>query len=110
MALQYYERINHANSTDNETEITTLESTTEEPKKIIAIGILSETNNGILRGYWERDNAIVLPTGAMTESGIQEYPVDLELKVGESFELTLQNVSAGSNASIVGYVRYEIIG
>lgn len=110
MAVQYYERIYHTNSDDTENSVTTLDSTAEEPKKIVAIGVLSETNEGILRCYWERDNFLTLPTGSLSESGIMEYPVDLELQVGEGIEITLQNVTAGTDAVLVGYVRYEITG
>ena len=108
MVKQYYERISHTNSADTETTIDELESTTEEPKKIIAIGVIKDTNGGILRGYHERDNFLEFPTGDITESGFSEIPVDVELPVGESFLLTLQNATAGTNAALIGYIKYEI--
>lgn len=108
MAKNYYEAISHANTVDTEVDVHNLESTTEEPKKIIALGLIKDTNGGILRGYHERDNFLEFPTGDITDSGFQEIPLDLELPVGESFLLTLQNAAAGTNAQIVGYIKYEI--
>lgn len=108
MVKQYYEAISHTNTVDTEVEVHSLESTTEEPKKIIAIGLIKDTNGGILRGYHERDNFLEFPTGDITDSGLQEIPVDVELPVGESFLLTLQNATAGTNAALIGYIKYEI--
>jgi len=109
MALQYYEPINHTNTVNTEVDVVSLTSTNEEPKKIVAIGILKETNAGILRGYHERDNHLEIPTAYSTESGIMEYPVDLDLPVGETFALTLQNEAAGVHAQLQGYIRYELV-
>lgn len=104
----YYERIDTTNSTDAETEILEITGTKEEPKIIHELDIISASNNGIIRGKYERDNIMEIPSsiGASGDNGSR--PIKLNLKEGETFQLTLQNKTAGSNAGVVGFVIYEI--
>lgn len=108
---EYIKGFNHTNSGDTEETVLTLTSTAEEPKKIIKVVIASETNNGIMKFYIERE-AIGedIPTGSLSTNQLAELPVGHDLPVGQEFKLTLKNKTAGTNATIVGYVIYEITG
>lgn len=104
----YYERIDRTNTSDAETQILELTGTKEEPKIIRELDIISASNSGIIRGKYERDTIMEIPSsiGASGDNGSR--PLNLVLKEGESFQLTLQNKTAGSNAGLVGFVIYEI--
>lgn len=110
MAEQYFTAINHTNTTNAETLVESIESTQEEPKKIIGLVFTDNTNRGVLRLYQERDNFGEIITGKLNVLAGKTIEIDRELPVGDSFDITLTNVSAGSNAFIEGFVIYEIMG
>lgn len=110
MPIQFFKKIEHTNTADAETEVLEMISTKTEQYHIKAIGIQKETNGGTLKAYYQREAIGELPTGRMTPSGSEEYPIDLVLDSGQSFLLTLQNAVAGTHAVLYGYVRYEIVG
>ena len=105
----YYKGFDHTNASDDEETVVKLTSTAEEKKKIVAVGIVYDSNDGILKAYVERE-AIVedLPTGDITEKQLTEIPVGIDLPEGQTFKVTLKNKVAGTNATIRGYIKYEI--
>jgi len=105
----YYEGFDHANSSDKEETVIEIESSEEEPKRIIVIGITAVSNAGYLSAYVRREQVMNgIPTEGMNIQNVFEIPVDIELPVGQKFKLTLKNKVAGTNAGIRGYVKYEI--
>ena len=110
MAELYYAAINHTNTTNAETAVKNIESTQEEPKKIVAVVISHNTNSGVMRFYHERDNFGEIITGNLDTFMGRPIEIDRELPVGESFDITLTHVSAGSNAFVEGFIIYEIMG
>ena len=108
MAQQFIEPIYHTNSADTETAVESLESTTEEPKRIVGLVIATDTNGGILKLYKERDNFASIVSGALDASGPYFIAIDLELEVGKTFSVTLTNRTAGSNAVIQGWIVWEL--
>jgi hypothetical protein len=107
--MRYYKTIEHTNTTDKEEVVLQMTSSEEEKYKIIALHIVKETNNGILRLYKERDNFGTLLTGYATIQNTLTIPIDIELEVGKTFKITLQNKASGTNAGIVGFIEYEIV-
>jgi len=104
----YYEKIEHANSSDEEEEVLTISSTREEKKKIRRIIIFAETNAGILRWYISREKIGWHRTGKASIQNGLVFDVDHELEVGDEFKVTLQNKVSGTYAEIYGVVEYEI--
>ena len=107
--MKYYEGFSHTNSSDNEEDVVSLTSTSEEKKKINKILIFSETNDGVMRWYVERERVGTHYTNKATIQNALEFEVDRELAEGETFKITLKNVSSGTNAAIVGAIEYEIL-
>ena len=69
-----------------------------------------QVQDGYLYGYIEREKIIdaVPHLLAMVDSIPIEFPIDIDIPVGETFTLKLVNVAAGVNANAGGYVEYEI--
>jgi len=105
----YFEAFNHANSSDNEETVLTITSNETEKKKIVAIHIISEVNDGVLTWYIDREKIGNHYTGKATIQNFLTFNVDSELNVGEEFKITLKNVVSGTNAEIVGLVEYQIL-
>ncbi len=97
--MNYYDRIAHNNTSDVETTIYEKISKEEEKYRIKELRIYRETNAGIGRIYVEREQIGVIPTSMSTISNFLRYEYDIDLRVGESFKITLQNVTAGTNAT-----------
>ena len=108
MVQQYYQRVKATNTQDGQILISSLTSTPQEPKHICAVGVLKETNAGILHMLYERDDFAQIDTGQASLTGVIEYEVDIPLKDGETFALKLENLVNGTNAGVVAYIRYEI--
>ena len=109
--MEYQKGFDHTNTTDAETTIISVSSTSEEPKTIVAIAIIKDINAGILRAYHEREKITEdIPTLNITESNFAEIPVGLEIPIGDVFKLTLHNKLAGTNAGIQGFVKWKITG
>ena len=104
----YYEPIYHENASDKEENVLELYSSREEPKTVVSIVLLGWTNEGILRVYREKEKLGEIPTGASTIQLPIEIPIDLELPEGQRAIITLQNRISGTNAKIIGYVKYII--
>lgn len=111
MAL-YYVGIDHTNSSDDEEEVIRITATEKEPRRIISVLINSETNSGKLRMYIDRENLFsgesYWKTGVTTIRNYYEIEVNRTLSPGETFKLTLQNITAGTNASISGAVKVDV--
>jgi len=107
--VEYYELIEHTNSSDEEEDVLSITSTEVEKKKVISVLITSEANQGYLRAYVERQKILEHLTGKATIENFLEIPVDAELDIGQTFKLTLQNKTAGTNAEVYGLVKYEIV-
>lgn len=109
----YYAHIDHTNSSDDPESILSVESTEAEKKRIKALHIVAHTNEGKLKPFIEREGLVegdgYIKTGAATLQNELVIPLDHELPIGQKFELTLQNVAAGTNAALVGWVEYEIV-
>ena len=104
----YYEPIWHENSTDKEEEIASLYSSKEEPKHIDSIILIGWNNEGILAIYREREKLGEIPTGASNIQLPAEIPIDLDLPEGQTFRLTLKNRVTGTNAKLIGYIKYQL--
>lgn len=107
--MLYYDQIYHSNTTDAETLVYSKTSTEEERYRIVEVRIYKETNPGILKFYREREHIATAPTGSATISNYLRYETDIELPIGYTFRITLQNRTPGTNASIHGVVVYEIV-
>lgn len=110
--VRYYKGFDHTNSSDDEETVTTLTSTTEEPKTIRAVVVTQRlSNDTLLIGYIEREK--VIEDVAIEDSPVGNDPfrfiIDLSIPAGQTFTLKLKNQSAGSHGGVVGYIEYEII-
>lgn len=107
-----YVHFDHANTTDNAESIARVTSTESEKKRVKSVHIIGQTNLGKLKPFIERESLIegdgYIKTGVATLENELIVPVDAELPIGQTFELTLQNVASGFNAALVGYIEYEI--
>lgn len=104
----------HANTTDKKETVLSITSSEEEPKRIVNVRITSETNLGWLDFAVERESLFHLgklyQTGkAVIRNADMIFPINLDLPVGQTFNIYLQNVTAGVNAEIYGYIEYERI-
>jgi len=106
--VYYYEPIYHVNTSDNEEPVVRLYSSKEEPKTIVSLIFLEWNNEGIVRLYRERENLGEIPTGTTKTQLPLGIPVELDLPEGQEFKITLQNRVSGTNAQIVGYIKYLI--
>ncbi len=109
--VKYEKGFDHTNTTDEEEAIATLASTEEEPKKITKIMIVDEPDqDGYLYGYIEREKIMdACPLFVETFGGIRrEYPIDLDIPVGQTFILKGINKVAATNFSASGFIEYEI--
>ena len=106
--VYYYEPIYHQNSSDKEEDVVTLYSSRQEPKTIVSVVLLGWVNEGILRIFREKEKLGEVPTGASDIQLPIEIPIDLELPEGQRCVLTLQNRVSGTNAKIIGFVKYII--
>jgi len=106
--VKYFASFDHTNGSDNEETVLTLTSCEEEKIKIDAIHILSETNEGILTWYIEREKIGEHRTGVATIQNELIREVNAALEVGKTFKITLRNKISGTNAAVVGAVEYEI--
>jgi len=108
-----YKGFDHTNTTDDEENVLEITSTEAEVKRIVAVNIIKETNAGKLKFYIERENLFEENTYHKTAQWSTYYPlrfiINEELDIGKTFRITLQNVTAGTNAELVGYVEYEIV-
>jgi len=107
--MKYYDRIVHTNNTDVEVRVYERTSGEEERIRINTLNIFRETNRGILRMYDEREHFATLPTGEATISNRQVIEIERELRIGQTFRLTLQNVVAGTHAGLMGFIEFEIM-
>lgn len=110
---RYEKGFDHTNTTDVEETIVELASTVEEPKKITQIMIVDEPDqDGYLYGYLEREKIMDgCPLFVETFGGIRRnYPIDLEIPIGQTFKLTGKNKVAATQLSASGFVEYEITG
>jgi len=110
---KYEKGFDHTNTTDVEETIVTLASTVEEPKHITKIMIVDEPDqDGFLYGYLEREKIMDgCPLFVETFGGIRrDYPIDMDIPVGQTFTLKGKNKVAATNASASGFIEYEIIG
>lgn len=109
----YYKGVDHTNTTDDEEDVVSITSTEVEKKKVVEVGIVKETNAGELKFYVERENLFegntYHKTAQATLQNALVYSIDREIPVGQTFKLTLKNVTAGTNAALVGYVKYQIL-
>ncbi|GAH62245.1 unnamed protein product, partial [marine sediment metagenome] len=97
---------------DAEEEIVSLASTEEEPKRITKIMIVDEPDqDGFLTGYLEREKIMdSCPLFVETFGGIRrDYPIELDIPVGETFVLKGKNKASATYLSASGFVEYEII-
>ncbi len=107
----YEKGFDHTNTTDVEELVVSLASTEEEPKHISQIMIVDEPDqDGYLTGYIEREKIMdSCPLFVETFGGIRRnYPIDLDVPVGETFILKIKNKVAATNASASGFVEYQI--
>lgn len=107
---RYYKLIEHANTTDDPEDVVSIISSEEEPRNIERLLVTSTTNLGYLKGNVERETLFNHLTNKATFDNFLEIPVEEELAIGDTFELTLQNETAGTNAEIYGLVEYSIRG
>jgi len=109
--VKYEKGFDHTNTTDVEEEIVTLTSTEEEPKRITKIMIVDEPDqDGYLTGYIERERIMdKCPLFVETFGGIRrDYPIELDIPIGQTFVLKGLNKVAATNFSAAGFVEYEI--
>jgi hypothetical protein len=110
---RYYRGFDHVNTTDDEENVVSVTSTEEEKKKVIEVRISDETNEGKLKPYVERESFYeansYYKTAVATIENFIRIPIDMEIPIGQSFSLTLQNMVAGTNAELVGSIVYEIM-
>lgn len=110
--VKYRFGIDHANSTDDPETVLEIESTTEETKTIEKVQIISETNEGKLEMFVDREgfyeSKTYHRTAKATLRNFLEFEVDKRLEPGEKFSIILQNYASGVNAEIVGNVIYGI--
>lgn len=110
--VKYEKGFDHTNTTDVEETIVMLSSTEEEPKRITKIMIVDEPDqDGFLIGYLEREKIMdYCPLFVETFGGIRrDYPIELDIPVGQTFVLKGINKVAATNFSASGFVEYEII-
>jgi len=106
----FYKGFAHANTSDDEETVVSITSTEEEKKRIDALLIMKDVNNGILTTYLEREKIIEdFRTGVITESNALILELDLDVPVGQTLKITLKNVVLGTNAEIYGAVKYELM-
>ena len=106
--VEYYEMINHTNSSDSEEDVIELYSSKEEPKEVVEIHITKVTNAGILKAYIEREKIAEIPTEGLNIQNSLVIPVGAKIPEGQKFKITLQNIVSGTNAQVIGYIRYHI--
>jgi len=106
--VYHYEPIFHVNSSDEEERVVELYSSKEEPRSIISVVLFSWNNEGRMAFYREREKLGEIPTGTTNTKLPIEIPINLDLPEGQRFSITLKNRVSGTNASVVGYVKYEI--
>lgn len=111
--MVFYRGIAHVNTVDTEVSVLKVTSTEAEKKKIIAVRLTNETNAGMLKFYVDRENFFEGNTSHRTAQAtiedFLEFAIDRVLEIGETFEVTLQNVGAGVNAEIYGDIVYDIV-
>jgi len=107
--MKYYDRIVHTNTADTETRIYERTSGEEERIRINTLNIFREANRGIMRMYDEREHFATLPTGEATITNRQVIEIERELRIGQTFRITLQNVVAGTHSGVFGFIEFEII-
>lgn len=109
---EFYYGIDHANTGDTSETVIEIESTEEETKTIKTLEIISETNEGLLEMYVDREGFFEAKTYHLTAKATIEnkltLPINRTLAPGEKYTITLQNKAAGVNAELVGHVIYEI--
>lgn len=111
--VKYEMGFDHTNTTDDEEEIVRVSSTEEEPKRITKIMIVDEPDqDGYLTGYLGREKIMdSCPLFVETFGGIRrDYPIELDIPVGETFVLKGKNKAAAAYFSASGFVEYEILG
>ena len=104
----YYEKIEHKNVSDSKETVMEITSTEEEKKHIDSIIITKEANVGNIEGYIEREKILSYQSGKANIQNFIEIVIDRDLKVGDKFQLKMQNAVAGTNAEIYGLVKYQI--
>jgi len=106
----YYKGFSHVNTKDEEEIVVSITSTEEEKKRIDALLITKDVNQGIMTTYIEREKIIEdFRTGVITESNALVLDLDLDVPVGQTLKITLKNVVVGTNAEIYGAIKYELM-
>jgi len=107
-----YKGFDHTNTTDVAESVVKITSSEAEPKHIDKVVIFSEVaQTGHMSFHIEReflfDGGTFFSTNKWTAGDPYEFPIDLDLPVGQSFEVMLINAAAGSHAGVSGYIMYE---
>ena len=100
--------IYHTNSSDMEEDVEELYSSKEEPVEVLEINILKVSNAGVLRAYIEREKIAEIPTESVNILNSLVIPINAKIPEGQKFKITLQNIVSGTNAQVIGYIRYHI--
>ena len=111
--VKLFKGFDHTNTTDLAESVVKLTSSEAEPKHVDKVVIFSEVaQDGKMFFHVERESLFeggtFFTTNKWTAGDPYEFPIDMDIPVGQSFEVTLQNSAAGVHAGASGFIQYEV--
>lgn len=110
--VKLFKGFDHTNTSDVAESVVKITSSEAEPKHIEKVVIVSEVaQDGKLFFHVERESLFeggtFFTTNKWTAGPPYEFPIDMDIPIGQSFEITLLNAGAGAHAGISGFIMYE---